>query len=321
MKRIMPSIYNGFLLTAVVAFIVFSPIVGHAALVAAYSFNEGTGTTVVDGSGNGNTGTITGATRTTAGKYGGALVFNGTTARVTINDSASLRLTTGMTLEAWVNPSTVSSAWRDVIYKGNDNYYLEGTSESSGRPGMGGTFSPTPLYGAAALAANTWSHLAATYDGATMRLYVNGVQVASRAQTGAILTSANPLQIGGDSIYGQYFSGMIDEVRVYNTALTQAQIQADMNTPIGPSAPDLGIAKTHAGNFTQGQTGATYAIAVSNVGTGPTSGLVTVTDTLPAGLTATAIVRHRVELHARPHADLHPLAMRSRRRPATRRSP
>lgn len=70
------------------------------------------------------------------------------------------------------------------------------------------------------------------YDGATIRLYVNGVQVASRAQTGVIATSTNPLQIGGDSIYGQYFAGRIDEVRVYNRALSVAEIQSDMNTPL-----------------------------------------------------------------------------------------
>ena len=97
-------------------------------LVAAYGFNEGTGTTVTDSSGNGNNGTIANATWTTAGKYGDALVFNGTSALVTIPDSALLHLTTGMTLEAWVDPSTVSSAWRDVIYKGDDNYYLSATS-------------------------------------------------------------------------------------------------------------------------------------------------------------------------------------------------
>ena len=57
--------------------------------------------------------------------------------------------------------------------------------------------------------------------------------MGSKAATGAIVTSTSPLQIGGDSIYGQFFSGVIDEVRVYNTALTQAQIQTDMTTPIG----------------------------------------------------------------------------------------
>src|SRR5262249_54135919 len=58
-------------------------------------------------------------------------------------------LTSGMTLEAWVNPSTVSSAWRDVIYKASDNYYLEGTSANGGVPATGGTFASGPLYGTA----------------------------------------------------------------------------------------------------------------------------------------------------------------------------
>ena len=209
-------------------------------LVAAYSFNEGAGSSVGDASGNGNVGAITGATWTTAGKFGGALVFSGTSALVTVADAASLRLTTGMTLEAWVNPAMVTSVWRDVIYKGNDNYYLEGTSTTSGVPAGGGTFGGTgaTLFGTAALAANTWTHLAVTYDGATLRLYVNGAQVSSGARTGNLATSANPLQIGGDSLYGQYFKGIIDEVRVYNVALTPTQIQADMNTSVGTTAPD-----------------------------------------------------------------------------------
>ena len=205
-------------------------------LVAAYSFNEGTGTTVADSSASGNNGTIGTATWTTAGKYGNALVFNGTSARVTIPDSPSLRLAAGMTLEAWVYPQAVSSAWRDVIYKGNDNYYLEATSATSSRPAGGGTFAggsgTTDVYGTAALAVNTWTHLAVTYNGATLSLYVNGVLASSQARTGNIATSTNPLSIGGDSIYGQYFQGRIDDVRVYNTARTQPQIQADMNTPL-----------------------------------------------------------------------------------------
>ena len=72
-------------------------------LVAAYSFDEGTGSTVADASGNGNTGTTVNTAWSSAGKYGNALVFNGSSALVTINNSAALTLTTGMTLEAWVN--------------------------------------------------------------------------------------------------------------------------------------------------------------------------------------------------------------------------
>ena len=205
-------------------------------LVAAYGFNEGSGTTANDVSGNGNNGTISGATWTSLGKYGNALNFNGTNARVTVGNAPSLQLTSGMTLEAWVYPTTLSSSWRDVIYKGNDNYYLEGTSNNSGRPSAGAIFGGVygQVYGPNALTANMWAHLAATYDGVMMRLYVNGVQVASRAQTGAIATSTNALQIGGDTIYGQYFAGRIDEVRIYNRALSAAQIQSDMNTAVGP---------------------------------------------------------------------------------------
>ena len=137
-----------------------------------------------------------------------------------------------MTLEAWINPGALTGVWRDVIYKGNDNYYLEADS-TSGKPATGGTFG-APLFATAAPALNAWTHLAGTYDGVTLRFYVNGVQVSSRAQTGAIATSTNPLQIGGDSIFGQYFFGKIDEVRVYNRALSATEIQSDMNTPIVP---------------------------------------------------------------------------------------
>jgi len=157
---------------------------------------------------------------------------------VTVPNAASLQLTTGMTLEAWVNPSVVTSAWRDTIYKGNDNYYLSASSTSSGKPAVGGTFaaSSSATFGAAALAANTWTHLAATYDGATLRFYVNAVQVSSIARTGNLAMSTNPLQIGGDSLYGQFFQGKIDDVRVYNRALSVSEIQTDMGRPVGAAS-------------------------------------------------------------------------------------
>jgi hypothetical protein len=208
---------------------------GTPGLVAAYDFNAGTGTTLTDVSGNGNTGTIVNATWTTSGKYGGALSFNGTSALVTVNDAASLHLTSAVTLEAWVNPSSVPTGWQDVIYKPLDNYYLEAGSTNANKPGAGVllTSSAEPLaYGTAQLTTNTWTHLAMTYDGTTVKMYVNGTLATSTTQNGTITTSTNALQIGGDTTYGQYFKGLIDEVRVYNIALTQAQIQTDMATAL-----------------------------------------------------------------------------------------
>jgi Concanavalin A-like lectin/glucanases superfamily len=240
-------------------------------LVAAYSFNEGTGTTVGDASGSGNNGTTSNTTWSASGKYGGALSFNGTSARVNVPNSSSLQLTSSMTLEAWVDPSSTTSKWRDVIYKGNDNYYLEGTSDSTGKPGGGGTFggANANAYGASALTANTWSYLALTYDGTTLRLYVNGTMVGSQAKTGAITTSTNQLQIGGDSLYGQYFSGLIDEVRVYNVALSATAIQTDMNTPISPSTdgtPPSAPGTLTASVVSAGEIDLSWGAATDNVG-------------------------------------------------------
>jgi hypothetical protein len=64
-------------------------------------------------------------------------------------------------------------------------------------------------------------------------LYVNGTQVASRSVSGAIRTSSRALRIGGNTVWGEYFAGRIDEVRIYNRALSASQIQADMTTPVG----------------------------------------------------------------------------------------
>ena len=202
--------------------------------MAAYSFNQGSGTQVPDSSGQANHGQLGTATWSTAGKNGGALAFNGTTSRVTVPDSASLHLTTGMTLEAWVFPTNTTSTWKDIVYKGDDTFYITSSSPNF-RPAVGvrTTGAPVDTFGTAQLPVNTWSHVAATYDATTVRLYVNGVEVATRAKTGSLMASTQPLEIGGDHIYGSYFTGRLDDVRVYSSALTAAQIQQDMAAAVG----------------------------------------------------------------------------------------
>ncbi|HEY5866900.1 MAG TPA: LamG domain-containing protein [Candidatus Tectomicrobia bacterium] len=206
-----------------------------AGLVAAYSFNEGNGTSVQDASGNGHTGTLSGATWTPQGKFGAALTFNGTTNWVTVNDSSRLDLSTGMTLAAWVFPTSTTGV-RDILLKegANADIYNLYARNWRGRPEanvlVGG--SNRTAEGPAALSANVWTHVAGTYDGVTVRLFLNGVQVASTAISGPIAASTGPLRIGGNGLWGEFFQGSIDEVRLYNRALTQAEIQTDMLTPV-----------------------------------------------------------------------------------------
>ena len=200
--------------------------------VAIYRFNEATGTTTADASWNGNTGTITQPAWTPQGRYGSCLLFDSTTT-VTVNDSASLHLTNAMTLEAWVYPTNAPSYWATFILKETTNYFNYALgADPSGHPGVlistaVGNFQA--VYGPSILPINTWTHLAGTYDGAALKLFVNGQKVAEIAASGTILASSLPLRLNGNSVFGEYFYGKIDEVRIYNQALSQNQIQTDLN--------------------------------------------------------------------------------------------
>jgi PKD repeat protein len=218
-------------------------------LVAAYGFNESSGTRVDDVSGKGNHGTVSGATRTSSGRYGRALHFDGSNDWVTVNDAASLDLTSGMTLEAWVYPTATPTSWRTVIMKeqaGNLSYSLAANSDRNQPATSAFVGSGRTLYGGSRLAVNTWTHLAATYNGTTQRLYVNGSQVASRSQSGGMWVSSGALRIGGNSVWGQYFRGRIDEVRIYNRALSASEIRSDRTSALPtPSTTAPAVARSH----------------------------------------------------------------------------
>ena len=245
---------------ALSVWLVLAAAVGRAAaqadVVAAYSFDAGSGTTLADVSGNGNNGTITSATWTASGKVGSALVFNGSSARVQIPDAASLDLTTAITIEAWVYPTANQAGWRTIVQKQADSYLLHASSQGSMRPATSATLTTgeSPLISSSQIPVNTWTHLAMSYDGTALRLFVNGNQVASSPRSGTIVPTSSPLWIGGNTPYGEYFNGRIDEVRVWRVARTAAQITVDMNNPVGtpdttpPGAPgSLGaVAVSHA---------------------------------------------------------------------------
>jgi hypothetical protein len=203
-------------------------------LVMQLSFDTGTATDI---SGVDNHGTINGAVPAPGRIGAGALRFDGVNDMVVVPNSDSLGLETAMTLEAWVNPSA-RTGWHTVMLKeGVDTFAYEMYSNNPeiNRPAayfMDEVGNLRAATGTAVLPLNTWSHLATTWDGTTMRLYVNGVQVGSRAVSGTIAVSSGQLRIGGNAIWGEWFAGRIDEVRIYNRALSAAEVQADMTTPV-----------------------------------------------------------------------------------------
>ena len=222
-------------------------------LVAAYGFDEATGPTATDSSGNGNNGTLNGASWNPTGRFGAALAFDGVNDIVTIPDAASLDLTTGMTMEAWVRPSTLGNGYRTVLMKERPNassyaLYANGSGNSRVPIAEIYTTSYRDTLGTSQLPLDTWTHLAATYNGTVLALYVNGVQASQLLVTGAITTSTSPFRIGGNTIWNEWFQGDIDEVRVYSRPLTATEIQGDMARPVTnpdsevPSAPGALVA-------------------------------------------------------------------------------
>jgi hypothetical protein len=216
--------------------------------VLSLGFNEASGTTAIDSSTSARNGTITGAVRV-PGKVGSALSFNGVNDWVTVIDGAAgtpLDLTTGMSIEAWVNP-TALGGWNTVVLKERGvNALSYGLYANDGAPQPGGVAAPAGyvratgldnvIQGSSALPLGTWTHVATTYDGTTQRIYVNGVEVASRPQGGGIAVGDEPLRIGGNASFpgGEFFHGLIDEVRIYNRARTAAEIAADASVPGTP---------------------------------------------------------------------------------------
>ena len=205
-------------------------------LVAGYGFDEGRGTVAMDASGLGNNATVSGAVWG-AGRFGQSLEFDGLDDWATVAAGPGVNVSTAMTIEAWVYP-TEAAGWRTVVFKeapGEVWAHSYGLYSTFGAEGPGGhvlTASQTNAHDPSAIGLNRWTHLATTYDGQMLRSYVDGVQRAAVAATGPINLSDGVLRMGGNGMWGDFFKGRIDEVRLYNRALSAAQIQADMATPV-----------------------------------------------------------------------------------------
>ena len=185
-----------------------------------WSFDEGDGAIAYDSSGNDNTGAVVGAIWT-SGMVGSGLYFDGTD-QVIISNSASLNPSGAITVAAWVNADGWFGNPR-ILEKGPSNQYR--LLAQSGQLmfdvfGVTNVVTSLPSEG-------TWHHVAGTYDGSVMAIYVDGQQVAEHLATGPFPNTTNVLTIGnlpGSGNPFNHFSGVIDDVRIYGRALSSAEI-------------------------------------------------------------------------------------------------
>ncbi|MGK2863145.1 MAG: LamG-like jellyroll fold domain-containing protein [Chitinophagaceae bacterium] len=214
-----------------------------AGMVAYYRMNEGSGTTTINSCTNsaGINGTLINGPAWVASpvQYGAnAISFDGTNDMINIPDDNTLDITSALTLEAWCY-AIKNTGIQNVISKSsntqNNGYIFPRTDNGWSSVilyfhiagGWRTLSAPYPsLY--------TWHHLAATYDGASIKLYINGVLAASQAQTGTITANSNVLGLGNQTGYAEYFGGYTDEMRIWNVARTQTEIQNNMDKELNP---------------------------------------------------------------------------------------
>jgi len=197
-------------------------------LVGWWKFDEGAGTIAADSSGTGNDGTLHGPVEWTAdGKINGALAFTGPYNYVLVPSHSSLNPTREISISAWINPSwTGNNRILQKSTEGSDNQYRflkEGGNNIRIHLPPAANFEVTgylPPNG-------EWTHLAATYDHRMIRVYFDAVVVGETAFTQDLDTSDGPLFIGtkwSQAPAGDEYNGIMDDVRIYNRALTQSEL-------------------------------------------------------------------------------------------------
>jgi len=187
--------------------------------------DAGSGTTTADSSGHGNTGTLNNATWA-AGSYGTSIALSGSNSYVSVKESSSIELSKQLTVALWMYATPNSNVDPRVISK---HYSWDVKLNGSGRFPQ---FSAGGRYAAmkTPLPTNTWKHVVFTFSSGTLKGYVDGVPVAFSTNT-FTGTETLPLQmyglfIGTDPSKTASFKGNVDDVRLYNEALSHADVLA-----------------------------------------------------------------------------------------------
>jgi hypothetical protein len=225
-----------------------------------------------DISGNSSNGTLQNGAGFAVGKVGQGFSFDGVDDQITVPHNANQNTGSQIAIEAWINPTTLPHGATILQKRSASNiggYVFEPTKQPFGNDNglqfvisIGGTYSSlqTP---ANVLTTGVFQHVAATYDGTTMRIYVNGIEVANKAQTGAIDATTDPIVLGRNVTNTSIaFQGAIDEVALYNRALSADEITSIVNAGIAGKLKQTATSGTTA---TVGDATVTFASSTSRV--------------------------------------------------------
>lgn len=188
-----------------------------------------------------------------------SIILNGTSSYVSFATDNNLQMDSAMTVEAWIKPTAFGPSHfsNSIVCKhswslnGEQGFVLRcgGTGQLSftfcGVDTLGNVLTWQPIVSPSnVLTLNTWTHVAGSFDGDSSRLFVNGIQVASQYFRGTMRPNTEfPIKIGRLADNGQtqtrYFSGQIDEVRIWNFAKPQAELLAGYNRHISPTSTGL----------------------------------------------------------------------------------
>lgn len=229
-----------FMIIGSVAFFADAYSVGPEDAAGIWLFDEGEGETAYDSSDNGNDGEIVDG-NWTSGKFGKALQFNGESTVVKIPDSKNLDLETEVTIVAWVDAGKPKLAWPNIVSKGADvtpeNYAVFISTADSFvhfpmNPGGPRVWVNSPN---GSFDLGKWQHVAATYDGKSGKIYVDGKKVQENPHSGNLLPNDMIFRIGNGGSLGQayWWNGVMDDVAIFNKALSEQEINEIMKNGLG----------------------------------------------------------------------------------------
>jgi peroxiredoxin len=204
-------------------------------LIGWWKFDETEGNTAVDSSGKGNDGTLVGnpVWRPKGGKIGGALEFGGKGDYVKIANEPAFDITNQITISAWVNITSVLQEWTGIVTKGDTAWRM--STDFANNVFHFGVSPSDYLNGRTEVGAGQWHHVACVYDGKRMKIYVDGALDVLRRRTGPIATNDFPVCIGENiELTGRCWHGLIDDVRIYNCALSENGIAALAGLQVEP---------------------------------------------------------------------------------------